>query len=86
MTYRGQPLIEILVRTHESQRYLEAYLPDNYFVAYQTPDGYLVKGSDHAGWTARDYVIPRLGSGGMGAQIVFDAGQDKTSGERHGGF
>jgi hypothetical protein len=45
-----------------------AYLPAGYQVAGQTEDGLLVCGTDAAGWTLDGYVIPRLGSGGMGVR------------------
>jgi hypothetical protein len=44
------------------------YLPANYEVtsAWLTDDGKhvcVIQGTDNAGWTLEDYVIPRLGSG-----------------------
>ena len=39
------------------------YLPDNYKVIGETPDGkIIIAGDDHLGWTLTGYVIPRLGS------------------------
>lgn len=52
-----------------TQRELEAYLPDNYRVAFAatpTPDGrqdFVIEGRDVAGWTLDGYVLPRLASG-----------------------
>ncbi len=50
---------------------VKAYLPDNYQVtriAVEVPDGevmirLLIIGTDVAGWTMDEYVIPRLASG-----------------------
>lgn len=43
------------------------YLPGNYAVltSYSSPlgDKIVIQGSDYAGWTLEDYVIPRLASG-----------------------
>jgi hypothetical protein len=58
------------------------YLPANYKVIYiepsTRPDGgwsdmanVLVEGKDVAGWTLKDYVIPRLGSGLFGSREIF---------------
>lgn len=59
---------------------VQRYLPDNYGVntAIRTPITdpetglacVLVQGRDVAGWTLDDYVIPRLGSGLIGAREV----------------
>lgn len=46
----------------EAER-IARYLPSNY-QAVQQPDGsVLIVGTDRAGWTLHDYVIPRLASG-----------------------
>jgi len=48
-----------------------AYLPSNYQVVGYTADGaVLVYGHDNAGWTADDYVIPRLASGLYSAKRI----------------
>lgn len=39
------------------------YLPGNYHVTGWTDDLIMIEGSDDAGWTLDDYVIPRLASG-----------------------
>lgn len=39
------------------------YLPGNYDVDQQVGEDVLISGSDQAGWTLDDYVIPRLLSG-----------------------
>jgi hypothetical protein len=62
-------------------RKVEAYLPSNYVVVHvmRTADGesvggnywlVVVAGYDDTGWTAVDFVIPRLASGSYAAQIV----------------
>ena len=56
-------------------RRILALLPENYTFAGTAPhaeDGsvtVIVKGTDIAGWTAADYVVPRLASGGYAAEI-----------------
>jgi hypothetical protein len=47
-----------------------AYLPGNFRVVGGTDGAVIVEGTDHAGWTAEGYVIPRLASGMMFATIV----------------
>lgn len=55
---------------------IAAYLPDNYRVIGRTAIGatdvvqILIGGSDVAGWTLDDYVIPRLASGLIFAQEI----------------
>lgn len=50
---------------------VRAYLPSNY-TAYEgvTPTSVLIIGEDYRGWTLEDYVIPRLGSGMIWAEIL----------------
>jgi len=67
--------LEVTVRSwdcdstpHVAKDRIARYLPDNYVVdrAWCTGSGdviVVVTGEDHAGWTAEDYVIPRLASG-----------------------
>lgn len=42
---------------------VESYLPSNYTVAEVGEDYIVVEGEDYAGFTATDYVMPRLNSG-----------------------
>jgi len=42
---------------------IEPYLPANYRILGEREDGVVIAGTDNAGWTLDDYVIPRLGSG-----------------------
>jgi hypothetical protein len=47
-----------------SEGAIAAYLPANYEVVGTRRDGaIIIKGTDNAGWTLDDYVIPRLASG-----------------------
>lgn len=46
-------------------------LPDNYWIFGKTADGkFIVHGRDVAGWNAEDYVIPRLQSGLIAAEVI----------------
>jgi hypothetical protein len=49
-----------LVPTRET---VEAYLPKRYAVAAETRKLVVIRGTDYAGWTLEEYVIPRLWSG-----------------------
>jgi len=49
---------------------VQRYLPSNYALASIDQAGAIVRGRDAAGWTATEYVIPRLASGGIVAAIV----------------
>ena len=49
------------------------YLPSNYAVLTETDDQIFIQGSDNAGWTLDDYVIPRLGSGLIFAREITPA-------------
>lgn len=66
----GYPARFAVVRGARSPREVEAYLPDNYGLmeSFEDEAGQLVAvigGTDAAGWTLDDYVIPRLASGSM---------------------
>jgi hypothetical protein len=59
-----------IVGNARTQREVEAYLPGNYEVIFETTEQahnqrpvFVIKGEDVAGWTLDAYVIPRLGSG-----------------------
>ena len=62
-------------REHANQ--IAAYLPLNYEVIPPTvndlgaPAVVRIAGVDRAGWTALDYVIPRLGSGVIGCSVAL---------------
>ena len=62
-----------VIRVNASDRnrdQVEALLPDNYRVVGTFDDGTLiVLGVDVLGWTATDYVIPRLASGLIPASL-----------------
>jgi hypothetical protein len=65
-------VITIKVTSNSSLSQVESYLPSNYEVAEITDDYVIVKGEDFLGWTAEDYVIPRLFSGLYRAEIIED--------------
>lgn len=72
-----------LIRVNSTdERAIAAYLPSNYTIVGPVKDaqGYnvatVVSGQDVAGWTAEDYVIPRLGSGLFGASILGTWSED----------
>lgn len=52
---------------------VERYLPGNYEVTFSDNEFAYVKGEDMAGWTAEDYVIPRLQSGMIYAEKINEA-------------
>ena len=52
---------------------IRGLLPHNYSVAHVTLEDVLVVGVDDAGWTADDYVIPRLASGLLIARRLVDS-------------
>ena len=58
--------------TYKEHAYrVEAYLPANYeVVASNSLDTVRIVGMDRMGWTAEDYVIPRLSSGLIPASLV----------------
>ena len=76
MTEQTTRLLEVTGARDADQ--VTAYLPGNYQVTGTRTDdrGRLVvqvEGQDRAGWTAADYVIPRLASGLLWAQEVTPA-------------
>lgn len=64
-------MVRYAIVTHARDRAeLEAYLPPNYAVLYETESKtfpgrlvFVIAGIDDAGWTLTGYVIPRLASG-----------------------
>ena len=74
------------VQGADSERMVEAYLPDNYklvtelplpsgwmLMAYMPKPWFLIEGEDVAGWTMDDYVIPRFASGNIRAVEITEA-------------
>lgn len=60
-------------RTGITERELAAYLPGNYEIVRRiNADVIEIAGSDVAGWTLDEYVIPRLGSGLIGCDEITD--------------
>ena len=51
---------------------IERYLPENSYVTqvWEQSGHTTVEGEDDHGWTAEDYVIPRLGSGLIAAKVT----------------
>ena len=54
----------------DSAEQVERYLPNNYYIAAETPEGFLLAGTDAFGWTMKDFVIPRLQSGSIGVREI----------------
>jgi len=60
------------IRQAEPER-VEAYLPSAYSVLCTHEGDVIIRGTDNAGWTLDDYVLPRLASGLMfGDEITHD--------------
>lgn len=58
---------------------VQDYLPSNY-QAVEGPDGIVIEGADNAGWTLEEYVIPRLASGLIFAEVIMnDDGDSENS-------
>ena len=71
-TATTERFIRVTSRTDE-QDAIASYLPANYALVGQYANGDLaVVGHDNAGWTAEDYVIPRLGSGLIVAHVASE--------------
>ncbi len=49
---------------------IKDYMPSNYTVELASPEYFLIRGYDNAGWTLDGYVIPRLQSGLIAATEV----------------
>jgi hypothetical protein len=65
-----------LVNTPDSER-IAPYLPSNYRIEGEVEGGTLISGTDSAGWTMDDYVLPRLGSGlYFGHEVTGDEARD----------
>jgi hypothetical protein len=47
-----------------------ALLPENYMIRYDLDDRYVVVGEDVLGWTAKQYVLPRLASALIAARLL----------------
>jgi hypothetical protein len=63
-------MTKIKVTANGDLSQVESYLPSNYTVAEINEDYVIVEGEDYAGFTARDYVMPRLNSGLYGTTII----------------
>ena len=70
---RGSMKRYAIVKASPNGQYADTiarYLPANYSVIGEGPDGVLIAGEDKHGWTLDDYVIPRLASGLYFAQEI----------------
>jgi len=67
----AEPIRYAVVRDDNIDR-VSRYLPENYKVIRRVPEGLLIQGRDHHGWTMDKYVIPRLASGLIFAEEVDD--------------
>lgn len=54
--------VAVIDHQHDSVRTVRAYMPDNYN-ATELDGRIVIVGTDFAGWTLDEYVIPRLASG-----------------------
>lgn len=68
----SKTLIRVTLSSGTTPKQVDRYLPANYAITgYDAENNWLwVEGEDHAGWTAEDYVIPRLASGLIWAAVV----------------
>ena len=64
------PRFALVTPTTRPLAEIAAYMPSNYYVARETPEGWLIAGSDSAGWTLDDYIKPRLLSGSIGSKEI----------------
>lgn len=61
--------LRVAKRNDQTGYDVASLLPSNYRIVSTVGDSILVKGRDHAGWTAEGYVIPRLGSALLHATV-----------------
>lgn len=54
--------LRVAKRNDQTGYDVASLLPSNYRIVSTVGDSILIKGRDHAGWTADGYVIPRLAS------------------------
>ena len=57
------PRFALIDSKRDSVEQVVPYLSSNYYLAKELPEGLLIAGSDTAGWTLDDYILPRLKSG-----------------------
>lgn len=58
---------------------IASYLPSNYRIVATGDTAVLVAGKDDHGWTADGYVIPRLGSGLIRAEVIGKEDPDSAA-------
>ena len=69
-----------VVKNARDAKQLWAYLPENYRIiggdiGWPGKPVYVIAGTDEAGWTLADYVIPRLASGLIFATELVDTNE-----------
>jgi hypothetical protein len=75
MTEQAEPVVRTAVIQRTSSGYptpetVAGYLPRLYEVTDFTAERITISGTDYAGWSLHDYVIPRLASGGIWAKEI----------------
>lgn len=65
------PVRRAVIKNETSLRRVEAYLPRHYTAVLDPTGGITIVGTDNAGWTLTDYIIPRLASGLIFAEEVI---------------
>lgn len=61
--------LRVAKRNDQTGYDVASLLPSNYRIVSTVGDSIIIKGRDHAGWTAEGYVIPRLGSALLHATV-----------------
>lgn len=61
-----------VVRGARDKWEVATYMPENYEVIWWNHDSVIIAGTDEAGWTLDNYVIPRLSSGNMGCRELVE--------------
>ena len=67
--------VRVAVVKNEDEQRIKRYMPSNYGAVQLGFNVYIV-GTDVAGWTMQDYVIPRLLSGNISAKEIDFTDQD----------
>lgn len=67
--------VRVAVVKNEDEQRIKRYMPSNYGAVQLGFNVYIV-GTDVAGWTMQDYVIPRLLSGNIYAEEIDFTDQD----------
>lgn len=62
--------MQFVIVQHTDVELVRRYLPTNYFVFFTRGNHMVVAGEDDHGWTATEYVIPRLRSAVIAARLI----------------